>query len=445
MKNKLTLGSLFDGSGACPLAAVICGIEPIWASEIESFPVQVTSKRFPKMKHLGDITKINGAKIDPVDIITFGSPCQDLSVAGRRAGLGGEKSNLFMQAIRIIREMREATNNEYPRFIMWENVPGAFSSNKGLDFRTVLEEIAQADIPMPDGGKWAKAGMAELPECQIAWRVLDAQYWGVPQRRKRIFLVADFRGKCAAEILFKPESVSGYFAQGENEGQGVAAATKRSIGAAGFIGKASPCAGSIGYQLEQSPTLRAGQQMNVLAAPFDTTQVTSKQNASRVEYGLPCHTLNANAHIPAVIYGICSFHSNSMLSDNPHSGVYEAETSRTLDCNAGNPACNQGGIAIVEKDVAGLDCRSGRENGNFCGTLQAKPNGGFSYNCTHPVRIGRKVRRLTPTECARLQGFPDGWCADIPHSDTAEYKMWGNGMALPCVLYIMQNIAEVLT
>ena len=205
----MKLGSLFSGSGAFELAGVMCGIEPVWASEIEKFPIQVTSKRFPKMEHLGDIKKINGASIQPVDIITFGSPCQDISIAGRREGLMGERSTLFMEAIRIVREMRGATNGEYPRFAIWENVPGSFSSNKGHDFRIVLEAFAETTIPIPEGGKWANSGMVELPKRQIAWRTLDAQYWGVPQRRKRIFLVCDFRGGCAREILFESQSVLG--------------------------------------------------------------------------------------------------------------------------------------------------------------------------------------------------------------------------------------------
>jgi DNA (cytosine-5)-methyltransferase 1 len=151
------MGSLFDGAGTCCFAAELCGIQSVWSSEIEKFPLEVTAKRFPKVKQLGDITKINGAEIEPVDIITFGSPCQDLSIAGKREGLDGERSGLFMEAIRIIKEMRNATANEFPRFVVWENVPGAYSSNQGEDFRTVLEEIVRvkdgsAVIPRPSRG-----------------------------------------------------------------------------------------------------------------------------------------------------------------------------------------------------------------------------------------------------------------------------------------------------
>ena len=160
MNKKLTLGSLFDGSGGFPLGGLLCGIEPVWASEIEPFPIRVTTKRIPTMKHLGDISKINGGEIEPVDIITFGSPCTDLSIAGKRDGLDGKQSSLFYEAIRIIKEMREKTNGSQPRFIVWENVPGAYSSSKSKDFRCVLEEIIKIkdqtlSVPMPEKGQMA--------------------------------------------------------------------------------------------------------------------------------------------------------------------------------------------------------------------------------------------------------------------------------------------------
>lgn len=220
---KLTLGSLFDGIGGFPLAAQRCGIKTLWASEIEPNCIAITKRHFPGMQYLGDITKINGGKIPPVDIISFGSPCQDLSISGKQAGLSGKRSGLFREAVRIIYEMRESTNGIYPAFIIWENVPGAFSANKGADFRTVLEEITKTKIPMPDSGKWAQAGMVRISGIDVAWRQMDAQYWGIPQRRKRIFLVADFRGRRAAEILFKPESLLGYPEQGAAEKPGTAA------------------------------------------------------------------------------------------------------------------------------------------------------------------------------------------------------------------------------
>lgn len=221
--SEFKMGSLFDGSGGFPLAATMCGIEPVWASEIEKFPIAVTTQRFPNMKHLGDVTKINGAEIEPVDLITFGSPCQDLSVAGKRAGLEGERSGLFMEAIRIIKEMRAEDERigrtdelVRPRFGLWENVPGAFSSNKGEDFRAVLEEFCKvkdsnAVVPRPQKGKWADAGLIVGDGYSVAWRILDAQFWGVPQRRRRIFLVGDFAGGSAGEILFVRKGLSRNF------------------------------------------------------------------------------------------------------------------------------------------------------------------------------------------------------------------------------------------
>ena len=213
---NMKLGSLFDGSGGFPLAGSLCGIEPVWASEVEPYPIAVTRSRFPNMKHLGSVTDINGGDIEPVDIITFGSPCQDLSVAGKRAGLKHEangddettRSGLFMEAVRIIKEMREATNGEYPTFAVWENVPGAFSSNKGEDFRTVLEELIKiveptAVMPAVPKNGWPYADSYCGDGWSLAYRVFDAQYWGVPQRRRRIYLVLDLRGQRAGKVSFE--------------------------------------------------------------------------------------------------------------------------------------------------------------------------------------------------------------------------------------------------
>ena len=240
----MKLGSLFDGSGGFPLAGSLCGIEPVWAAEVEPYPIAVTRSRFPHMKHLGDVTKINGADIEPVDIITFGSPCQDLSVAGKRAGLKHEsngddettRSGLFMEAIRIIKEMRGATNGIYPRFAVWENVVGAFSSNGGEDFRIVLEEFTKivepkAEVPAPEKGRWAYADCYVGDGWSVAYRTFDAQYWGVPQRRRRIYLVADFGGECAWEILFEREGVRGYFEPGRTPWKGAAADAESCAGA----------------------------------------------------------------------------------------------------------------------------------------------------------------------------------------------------------------------
>lgn len=245
MEIDMKLMSLFDGSGGFPLAASLCGIEPVYAAEVEPYPIAVTKNRFPKMKHLGDVSKVKGGEIEPVDIITFGSPCQDMSIAGKRAGLkhadmGDDettRSGLFLEAIRIIKEMREATNGVYPRYAIWENVPGAFSSNRGEDFRTVLEEfirVKEKDAVMPavPQAGWAYADCISGDGWSIAYRVFDAQYWGVPQRRRRIYLVADFRGECAQEILFKRESLRGYFEAGRMPWQGIAADAQNCVGTA---------------------------------------------------------------------------------------------------------------------------------------------------------------------------------------------------------------------
>ena len=240
----MTLGSLFDGIGGFPLAGVMCGITPVWASEIELFPMKVTAARFPDMKQLGSVTEINGAEIEPVDIITFGSPCQDLSVAGKQLGIhDGQRSNLFFEAVRIIKEMREADERTgrtdvdiRPRFAVWENVPGAFSSNKGADFQAVLQALASVrenGVSIPQPKKWGGAGCVVGNGWSLAWRVYDAQYWGVPQRRKRIYLIADFASERAGEILFEREGVSGDSSESGTAGKGTAADAERSVGGSG--------------------------------------------------------------------------------------------------------------------------------------------------------------------------------------------------------------------
>ena len=295
-----TLLSLFDGSGGFPLAGALCGITPIAASEVEPYPIAVTKSRFPHMKHLGDISKINGAEIEPVNVITFGSPCQDLSVAGKRAGLKHEdngddettRSGLFMEAVRIIKEMRDKTNGEYPRFAVWENVPGAFSSHKGEDFRVVLEEIIKIVEPnavMPEVPKkgWPYADSYSGDGWSIAYRVLDAQYWGVPQRRRRIYLVADFGGQCARKILFEREGLRGYFTQGRTPWKATPTDVERGVGAddregecdpyimesAGFCPEQSAQTRGIGYEEEIAPTLRGGVTPGVVYSQNDKNYV----------------------------------------------------------------------------------------------------------------------------------------------------------------------------
>lgn len=532
----IKLGSLFDGIGGFPYSALRHGIVPVWASEIEPWPIKVTQKYFPDMKHLGDITQINGAEIEPVDIVTFGSPCQDLSVAGKREGLAGERSGLFMDAIRIIRQMRTATGGKYPRFAVWENVPGAFSSNKGQDFRAVLEEITESEIPMPASGKWANAGMVRTSGVDLAWKIFDAQYWGVPQRRKRIFLVADFGGQCAGEILFNEEGLRRDFTPCGSPWQGTTGNAKDSISASGFDGYNfavdknvtstvgvncgmstgrngviclndqggsvmsvskditatlraeehghQPCvlqasgfctehsakSRGVGYEEEVSPTLRAGVVPGIvmsfepgaasrtgghtdenisgtLRASMGDNQIAvaieNHPTDSRVKLAednkvqtLTSRMGTGGGNVPMlmqpIVYSFDALSSNSMKSKNPISGCREVDKSKYLDTTFPCPSKNQGGIAI---------CQPTEE---LSGTLQSKNNGGYSLNYQNPVRIGYAVRRLTPLECIRLQGFPDWWLDIDKMSDTQKYRAIGNSVAIPCVDFIMQRIAFIL-
>ena len=745
MKTKhLTLGSLFDGSGGFPLGGILAGIEPVFSSEIEPFPILVTHKRLPQVKHYGDVSRLSGAELPPVDIITFGSPCQDLSIAGKRAGIhDGDRSNLFFQAIRIIKEMRDATNGRYPRYCVWENVPGAFSSHGGDDFKAVLEAVIGIkeegiEVPSPENHRWPKSDVYLGDGWSVAYRVFDAQYWGVPQRRARIYLVADLAGGSAGEVLFKSEGVSGYTPQGFRSWQGAAGGAEEGAGetggrtdtgggtlcvncqgtsgvgiteekalalvaqdhgnhpavlhavgidgynaavtddtaatlgvncgmstgrngvlqAAGFSTEHSAKARSIGYEEEVSPTLRAGVVPAALSVENHPTD-----GRIRIREDDTCQTLCSRAgtggnNVPLVAepitlkircgkpgggkgaqvtrdksstlstnndqtlfqpevkaFGVCSKHSNAMMSDNPHSGFYEATTSRTLDQSGGNavssnqggicvvapapetfdvrftsdgtknarghcypteisrcldtseanPDSNHGGVAVVALEPGAAsrvgghvysDGKSGTLRANAGDNLQAVvmpetfslqgsmigradqngPQGDginegvcFTLNATdhhavaapepdhystsknshHTVAAHEQantlvasdwkdpplvndlpndepvyiVRRLTPVECARLQGFPDWWCADLaipdptdaeiafwaevwetwrqvtnpkgkpktekqirkwladPYTDSAEYKLWGNGVALPCTYFVLSGIA----
>ena len=574
-QNNLTLGSLFDGSAGFPLGGLISGITPLWASEIEPFPVRVTTKRLPDMEHLGDITKLNGRDLKPVDIVTFGSPCQDMSVAGKRDGLGGSRSSLFYEAIRIIKEMREATNGKYPRFIVWENVPGAFSSNKGEDFRAVLEEVCKVkdeQVSIPKPSKWENAGEIMGDDYSVAWRLFDAQFWGVPQRRKRIYLVADFAGGCAGKILFESEGLSGYSAQGFRSWKATARNLTESIGETGTDslmfenhGQDSRYTGPLAVSQTVLSTFGTGgnNQPFVVQTP-KTLKIRSgcegggKGALIQEDLSATLGCNNDQTLFQPKVYGICSKDSNSMKSNNPHSGFYEADTARCLDANGGNPSCNQGGMAVVSlqgsmigrKDENGPQGDGISQDVSFtlntvdkhavvyaidreafnCGQRFARTPGiseegiNSTLNAQGPSAVAVPtyssskasffttaeeelantlvatdykdppivndeddtdyiVRRLTPTECARLQGFPDWWCDELgtenptqeeitwwrelfsihakamgkdikpksdsqiikwlknPHSDSAEYKMWGNGVALPNVIFVLSGIA----
>lgn len=452
----MTLGSLFDGAGTFPFAGSIFGIVPKWASEIEEFPIEVTKNRLPKMKHLGDITKISGSEIEPVDVITFGSLCQDLSVAGKQVGLSGDRSGLFMEAIRIIKEMRRKTNGKYPRYAVWENVPGAFSSNNGEDFRTVLEELCKVKddttvIPRPTAnkGKWRTAGIILADGYSLAWRVLDAQFWGVPQRRRRIFLVADFRGGSAGEILFEQEGLSRSFAESREAWRGITADTTYGS----YIARRDN-----GQRVDGNGNIPPPQLIKEIQAVDTYNYAISEKTRTLLaghydKDGLPCVAINLlQDAVPNESVSPC------VSTGNPKTGQANIGVVYAIDRAAFNQGQNaQYKIQVDENGIAhtlvakgpGAVCVPiyGVSDDNFVGvgknilpTLKAR-----DYKSPHFISLLQNskwiVRRVTPTECARLQGMPDWWCDGVKHFDSAEYKMWGNGMALPCVMYIMQNLS----
>ena len=472
----LTLGSLFDGAGTFPFAAQQCGVKAVWASEIESFPIEVTKNRFPEMKHLGDITKVDGAEIEPVDIVTFGSPCQDLSVAGKRAGLDGERSGLFMEAVRIIKEMRCKTNGRYPSIAIWENVPGAFSSNKGEDFRTVLEELCKIKgsdtlIPKPPkrGGRnaWNDAGLIVGDGFSIAWRVLDAQFWGVPQRRRRIFLVADFRGQCAGKILFEREGLSRSFAESRQAWQGFThslaycPSTRVWDARGNGDGDINPTiTGDHNNRITDYTTLLVrercgcedgGKGVLIQENKSGTISCNNDQFLVITDADLYNQAHSGNIVNCLNVDDIGEARANEIIVMATQQGGAEIghDLCPTITAAAGTSGNNQPVICYALDRSSfnqGINAQYdiGIDDSGIAQTLVAKgPGAVCSIVCLGKVEVD--LRRLTPTECGRLQGMPDWWCEDVPHSDSAEYKMWGNGMALPCGLYVMENVVSVLS
>ena len=520
------------------------------------------------MIHLGDITKIDGFSVEPVWCVTGGSPCQDLSIAGRRAGLAGARSGLFMEQIRVIKEMREhdkqlGRTGELirPRYMVWENVPGALSSNKGRDFAAVLEEtirIVEPEAPsveVPEKGWPTWGGYRDVDgRWSVAWRVHDAQYWGVPQRRKRIFLVADFDGTSAGKILFESEGLSGYSAESLRAWQRTAGSAADSSGTAGLC-LCDQGGERIDILKERTATLRAEahHQPCVLENHPADSRLQISENGKVQTLTSRCGTGGGNVPLlmdtPKTLkircgkagggkgsliqenksatlscnndqtvfqpkaYGISSFSSNAMLSGNPHSGIYEADTARTLDTSDQSPAKNQGGIAVLESyalqgSMIGRSDQNGPQGGGVnkevAFTLNATDHhavyaastGNFSsaFRETTPTLLARDhkdpsivssgyaVRRLTPQECARLQGFPDQWCSDLasknpteeeidrwvaifeeyrkavkpesrpksrkmvqkwlqdPYRDAEEYRLWGNGICLNVAVFVLAGI-----
>lgn len=383
------------------------------------------------MKHLGDITKIHGDKIEPVDCITFGSPCQGLSMAGKRLGFDDNRSVLFLDAARIIKEMRTATNGMYPTFAVWENVPGAFSSNGGEDFRAVLEELARveqpdASIPLPSGrgGRWNKAGAIAGNGWSLAWRQLDAQYWGVPQRRKRIALVADFRGQRAAEILFERTGVSGNFDESIQTWKEIAGlATNCSAGNDRMVGKRAFCISG------------------------NTVDRKTNQNGSgiRESGSFTVNTVDRRNPAQPVV----------LESNQIHATVTQTGICPTLPASMGMG----GGYVPMITDRKVFDAR-GNGDGQIAPTITGDHENRITDYTALAVernptkKIAQIVRRLTPTECERLQGYPDGW-ADIgdwtdnngkkhKYADSPRYKALGNSIALPQWLWLVQRMRPYL-
>ena len=563
----MTLGSLFDGIGGFPLAAVHCGGVPVWASEIEPFPMRVTKLRFPDMIHVGDITKLDGAKLPPVDVICGGSPCQDLSVAGLRKGLAGERSGLFMDQVRIVKEMRaederRGVSDDFirPRYLVWENVPGAFSSANGEDFRAVIEEIVHikdstCHVPRPDTGRWESAGAAILgDQFSLAWRVLDAQYWGVAQRRRRIFLVADFGGLTAPKILFEQERLPGDPAEGQDQGKGVTAAAGNSSADSGgsrvaeekqvdifavhidqreetinLNGISGALMATTNLQMQTfvaggmrkfesaekeeclclndqggermdvsvdiTATLRAGMSghpplvMGIQQGSAGTEEIPDPALTEEAETGgnnqqilFENHGIDARYTGPHEVAPTMSARYGTggnnvpLVSDMPDSYCIAGNIIDREVQNGGNGLGCQPDISYTltsadrhavfsrqrsdeflqnrvtatqsarqHKDATDLVCEPYQ---NTVGTIGYTDHKGINNQYVSEdkciVENRKLIRRLTPLECERLQGFPDHW-TDIPGaSDSARYKALGNSVAIPCVDFVLRGIAYFL-
>lgn len=570
MKQEITMGSLFSGSGGFELAGSIFGIRPIWASEIEPFPILVTTKNFPEMKHLGDINKLNGADLEPVTIIAGGSPCQDMSIAGKREGLDGSRSNLFREQIRIIKEMRESdraagrTGTQIrPRYMVWENVPGAFSSNKGKDFQAVLQEIVsitdeESNVPLPPKGKWQTAGCIMGDHFTIAWRVLDAQYWGVPQRRKRIYLVADFGGNTAPKILFEREGLSGNFTESREAWQRTAGDIKTGTHKAGTDDVECYDISDrrrVADKSEVSPTLTTKMGTGGNNVPIVLENHPQDSRVTIAEDGnvptLTSRMGTGGGNVPMIMNEVRAVDQRNLSlgndkSETLHGSGHGSSVGTIIEPMAlhitqdptvfegkapcltqGNPKTGQAtvGVAIPIADKAtrykgGGSTRNNDGSANGLGigepgapanTLTAADRHGVA--CFAQQAIGEYeesekasclkrrdykdstdlilweyiIRRLTPLECCRLQGFPDNWAEELgiteptqedidhwrevfrtqmeamgeskkektdnqickwlkdPESDSAKYKMWGNGIALPCAMFVMEGIAMILS
>lgn len=462
---EMTLGSLFDGIAGFPLAAQRQGIKTVWVSEIEPDCIDIAKRHFPEALQLGDITKIHGDKIPVVDIISFGSPCQDLSVAGKQAGITGSRSGLFMEAVRITREMREKTNGQYPKYIIWENVAGAFSSNKGEDFRRVLEEITKSNISMPKSGKWANAGMVGIEgsgggdvQC-TAWRLLDAQFWGVPQRRKRIYLVNDFGNGCARQILFECESVLGYHPQGGSEEQGNSGHSENSTIGTDCRGMAEDADGQMKLDFG-----RTADRIYINAKQSVTLMGNAGGGGGKTGlYLLPVYTIAGNV-IGRIgkgggnQLGINQDTAPTLTGADRHAVAYAAGFLPKAGAKArGIGYTEEATPTITSKNatavVAGFTQSGYGEFKEGVGTLKKSrgvAGGGSETLAVILERIAQvvkyRVRRLTPLECERLDGFPDEWtrygASGKEMSDNARYMALGNSIAVPCAERVFIGIKK---
>ena len=503
---KMTLGSLFDGAGTIPFAAQLCGITPVWSSEIEKFPCEVTAKRFPNMKQLGDITKINGREIEPVEIIAGGSPCQDLSVAGQRAGLGGERSGLFMEQIRVIKEMRDETSKRAnepvrPRYAMWENVPGAFSSNKGEDFRIVLEEFCKvkdesADVPRPLGGGGNLVGVSwetgipwlgasstlnfgEFPnvaEESGLWQILEAnvpqKYYLSARACAGVLRRAERRGKELPTIL--KTALEQQIERWEKYGTPLPVFDVSVVGVEGIdiyngatTGKVSKTITSAATDSDHIPCVICYDARGNGDGKVVPT-ITGDHNGHMSDYtAIVCFSQDAYDKYEETEHG-----ATLRASGGIYGGGSENLVCKPVYCLQGNgidradtAGCNGKGVTenvsytlnTVDRHAVCCEAeghthdflvrmREGKDGGGKGALVQEDKSGTIACN-NDQVLFQRAetqyiVRRLTPLECCRLQGMPDFWTDGVEGSDAARYKLWGNGMALPNSLDIMAGLVE---
>lgn len=384
----MTMGSLFDGTGSWQLVAKMNNIEPIWSSEIDKNCCIISKKNFPNTTQLGDITKIHGNEIEPVDIITYSFPCTNLSVAGRQEGLKrGKQSSLFFEAIRIIDEMRASTNEEYPKYTIWENVPRVLSINSGDDFRTIIQEITKTNISIPKSRKWGQAGMARSRRCNIYWRQLDSQFWGVPQRRKRIFFITDYtKREDIFKILFECKSLQRSFRKSKT-------------------------------QTQKSSTRIDEDSANSI---YDMTHTDSVIRKTNISPTLTARMGTGGNQIPLTTYCISGNIINRKLKNSGNGEGVSENLAYTL--TATDRYYRESGHVTYIKD-------------NNTGTLRASGGhcGGGSETLIETDNI---IRKLTPVECELLQGLPKNFTEGV--SDTQRYKMIGNGIAIPCANFIIR-------